>query len=329
MSSAPCRLGRHHQPPASRMSRWRTRAATSRRYSAVERTSSIGWSSPASVSAARSAVSGVGERPDRTAFGRGGTDRGGRHGPEREPDVRPRRGAAAVPPAEREHDLADRLRASRPDLAEAELPAGHQRDADAQQELVGCQRRPPVGGPERVRGDGPFPTCRADHERGVGGEQDRQRVPGGRGVDDVAAERPAVLDLGRADRRGRLDQPGEMLAADGRAADLRVGRQGTEADRVAIDGDAAQRVEPPQVDDALGRFAQLAGQRDHQVGAAGDRPGGAGGEDRVRVGEVARARDGRLDRHRRSAADAPAGHAGRDRDERGDDPEPHRQLLGR
>ena len=41
-----------HQPPASRMRRWRTRAATSRRYSAVERTSSIGWSSAASVSAA-------------------------------------------------------------------------------------------------------------------------------------------------------------------------------------------------------------------------------------------------------------------------------------
>lgn len=31
-----------YQPPASRMSRWSTRAATTRRYSAVERTSSIG-----------------------------------------------------------------------------------------------------------------------------------------------------------------------------------------------------------------------------------------------------------------------------------------------
>ena len=51
-----------HQPPASRMNRCRIRAATIRRYSAVERTSSIGESSPASVSAARSAVSGVGAR---------------------------------------------------------------------------------------------------------------------------------------------------------------------------------------------------------------------------------------------------------------------------
>ena len=58
-----------------------------------------------------------------------------------------------------------------------------------------------------------------------------------------------------------------------RAADLRVGRQRAEADRVAVDGDAAQLVEPPQVDDPVGRLAELAGERDHQVRAAGDRPG--------------------------------------------------------
>src|SRR5205814_10413207 len=56
-----------HQPPASRRRRWSTRAATVRRYSAVDRTSSIGESSPARASAARSTTSGVGREPSRTA----------------------------------------------------------------------------------------------------------------------------------------------------------------------------------------------------------------------------------------------------------------------
>ena len=211
---------------------------------------------------------------------------------------------AAVAPAERDDDLADRLGTPRPDLAEAQLATGQQRDPDAQQQFVGRQRRLPVGRPELGGRDRPLAADGAQHERRVGGEQDRQRVTGRRGVGDVAAERPAVLDLGRTDRRGRLDQHGEMLATERRAPDLRVGRQGAEADRVALDRDPAQLVEPPQVEDRVRRFTELTGQRDHQVGAAGDRPRRALGEDRVRLGQRARAGDGRFDRHRRSA---PAG----------------------
>ena len=68
--------------------------------------------------------------------------------------------------------------------------------------------------------------------------------------------------------------------------------------RVAVDGDPAQLVEAPQVEHPLGRLAELAGERDHQVRAAGDRPSRRVGEGRVRLGERARAHDRRLDRHR-------------------------------
>ena len=68
-----------HQPPASRMIRCSTRAATSRRYSAVERTSSIGASSPASARR-RSPPSRVSVAGRPWSFRRGGADRGGGHG---------------------------------------------------------------------------------------------------------------------------------------------------------------------------------------------------------------------------------------------------------
>src|SRR4051812_19377348 len=90
-----------------------------------------------------------------------------------------------------------------------------------------------------------------------------------------------------------------MLAAEGGPADVRVGRQRAEADRVTVERDAAQLVEPPQVEDPVRRLTELARQGDHQVRAAGDRSGRPGPvcEPRVRLGEVARRRDGRLDRH--------------------------------
>ncbi len=283
------------------MNRWRTRAATSRRYSAVERTSSIGASSAASTSAARSAVSGVGGRPSRaasvavarTASAPRSRARAGRRA------TAPRRRRPSVAPAERHHDLADRLGPSRSDLAEAELVAGGEPDPDAKQQLVGGERRLPVGSPELARRHDPFASDRAQHERRVRREQDRQGVAGRRGVHDVAADRPAVLDLCGADRRGRLDQHGEMLAAQRRSPDVRVGRQGAHHDLVALDGDAAQGVQAPQVDDPLRRLTELAGEVDHQVRAAGDRPCrrrlGHGG---VRLDQVVRARDRRLDGHR-------------------------------
>ena len=66
---------------------------------------------------------------------------------------------------------------------------------------------------------------------------------------------PAVLDLRRADRRGRLDQRGQVLAAERRAPDVGVGRQRAEDERADSSVDAAQLIEPPQVEDALRRLA--------------------------------------------------------------------------
>ena len=65
-----------------------------------------------------------------------------------------------------------------------------------------------------------------------------------------------------------------MLATDGRAPDVRVRGQGAEDDLVALETDPAQLVEPPQVDEPCRWLAELAGQGDHEVRAAGDRPGG-------------------------------------------------------
>ena len=96
-------------------------------------------------------------------------------------------------------------------------------------------------------------------------------------------------------------------------------------------GDPAQLVEPPQVEDRVRRLAELAGQGDHQVGAAGDRaaPGRPPGSAYASASD-ARAGDGRFDRHRRSAArrrmrDRPTSQ----QDQRRDDPEPDGELLRR
>ena len=113
---------------------------------------------------------------------------------------------AAVAPREGHHDLADRLGAARPDLPEPHLAAGRERDPDPQDELVRGEGRLPVARPEVAGRHRRARRGRAEDERRVHREQDRQRVAGRRGVGDVAAERPAVLDLGGADRRGRLDQ---------------------------------------------------------------------------------------------------------------------------
>ena len=66
-------------------------------------------------------------------------------------------------------------------------------------------------------------------------------------------------------------------------------------------GDAAELVEPPQVEQPARRLADLAGDPDHHVGAAGDRRelvvGRGAREQRVGVGERGGALDRRLDRH--------------------------------
>jgi hypothetical protein len=95
-----------------------------------------------------------------------------------------------------------------------------------------------------------------------------------------------------------------VLAADRRAPDLRVRRQRAELHRVAADRDPAQLPETPQVDDPLGRLAELARELDEEVGAPRNRSMGLGGEVLVGLAERARRDARRLDRHQ--AAPRPA-----------------------
>ena len=114
----------------------------------------------------------------------------------------------------------------------------------------------------------------------------------------VAAHRPA---------------PAACSRAAVRAADLRVRRQRADRQHAVADADAAQLVEPPEVEHALGRRADLAGDLDHQVRAAGDRPEGVRRRSSREASRRVRGERRRLDGHRRRS-DAPARPCGRDRD---------------
>ena len=259
-----------YQPPASRSSRCSTRAATTRRYSAVDRTSSIGWISAASVEAAWSAVSARGAAPSRTrsvSVARMGVAA-------TEPNAR--RTSRQTPPSGRQdrHTTTFEIAWARrvpTFLKRTWRPCGSGMRTRSD-ELVVAPRGLAIAGPEVVRGDCSFAGGAAEHDLRVGCQQHRQRVAGRGRVDDVAADRAAVLDLRRADRCRGLDQRRQMLLAQVGAPNVRVGGQRSEHQVAVVDGDAAQLVQPPQVEDALGWRSQLAGDLDHQVGAAGDRP---------------------------------------------------------
>ena len=281
------------RPPRG-SSRCRTRAATTRRYSAVERTSSIGCEL-----AGERLGGAVGDLGRRAAGPRGRPPSRGRGSASPPPTRAPRgrrarpRAAVAVPPGEGHDDLADRLGAARPDLAEADL-ASRRRAGSGSAGPARPGRAPSCDSAvQNVGGrDGPLAARRPSDDDRVRREQDRQRVAGRRGVGDVAAERAAVLDLGRADRRGRLDERRQVLAAERGAADLRVRRQRAEDERRrrrdAMPRSSSRR---HRSSTPVRRLAELAGERDHQVRAAGDRPGGRrlGEEPRRRLGEVGRA----------------------------------------
>ena len=102
--------------------------------------------------------------------------------------------------------------------------------------------------------------------------------------------------------RGRLDQGRQELPADGRATDRRVGRERPEDERVAIELDPAQLVEPPQVEQSLRPQAEAAGQLDEDVGAAGDRAVACLGQQGVSVSEAGRRDERRFDHRAASGA---------------------------
>ncbi len=269
-------------------------------------------------------------------LGRARPDRRRGHRAERQADVRPGSRGPAIAVAEGHDDLADRLGAPRADLAKARLPAGRQREPDPQQQLVGRQRRLPVGGPEGRRRDrlarrGPSRTpasrrapagpagCRRPARRsrrcrrscrGSGSGRRRSWRPPPPGPAGARGRAPSAgSPCTWSARRGRCASPSTAIPRSSsrcHRSSIRSGGSPSSPVRATI------RSVPP----AIGVIGAL-------------------GQQRVGVGQAGRADDGRLDRHagqrrpngpRRRARLRRRRLAGDQRDDRGQDAEADRQL---
>ena len=252
------RLVRAHQPPASRISRCRTRAATTRRYSAVERTSSIGMQLAGERLGGE--VGGLGRRRSALEDGLGRA----RHGSASPPRTRARAGptsqavaGAAVAPGEGHHDLADRLGASRPDLAEPDLSrpgAMGTRIRRISSSSARAVRR--YAGQKASAGTTRSPRALPSTNSASIASRTGSVSPAGEALAAFPPSVPRFWIWAAPIVAAACDQPGEMLAAHRRATDLGVGGQGAQDDGLAVERDAAQRVEPPQVDDPGRRLAR-------------------------------------------------------------------------
>ncbi len=157
-------------------------------------------------------------------------------------------------------------------------------DADADDQLVGGERRPAIGREEGGRRDGALAANPAHHDLGVERQEHGQAVARRRGGGEVAAEGAAVLDLGRSDLGGHLGEHRGVLRHEVIAAQLRVRGGGAKDERFVRHPDAAQLAEGPDVE-----VAALVGDPGHPldkgVGAAGDRPPAAVGKQGVGRGQ--------------------------------------------
>ena len=239
-------------------------AATCRRYSAVERRSSIG-----AISRCRIACASASDAPLPSACsvcdsrsGVGATLPIARRG-------RARARASSHTPATTTFAIACAARV--PTLRNHWRPrtAGISKAHD---QLVGPRDGLTVAGIERRHRHAPRAGRAPQHDDGVGGEQHRQRVAGRRRVRDVAADRAAILNLHAADlarRGGQHRQPARESARE--RDELGVGRRARRcAASVPRALDAAQRVELPQIEKAC-RAQRAEVERDIQVGAPGHR----------------------------------------------------------
>ena len=101
-------------------------------------------------------------------------------------------------------------------------------------------------------------------------EERWQRVAGGRGSPEVAADRAPVADLRRADGARGLGERGQLVR-ERRRHRLGVGQGGAEAEAAVLPRPTAQLLELGQVHER-GRPRLAEGQLDHHVGAAQDEP---------------------------------------------------------
>ena len=100
-------------------------------------------------------------------------------------------------------------------------------------------------------------------------QERRQRVAGRGSRAEVAAERAAVADLRRADGASRGRECGQRRG-DLAAAGLGVRERRSQHELVALVVPAAQLRHAPEVEQRIGPLA-LGVERDHEIGAAGDR----------------------------------------------------------
>ena len=104
-----------------------------------------------------------------------------------------------------------------------------------------------------------------DHGDGAGGDQRRHAVGRRRGVAQIAGQRGAALDLGRADQVERLDHAGPGRAQAGMLASTsRAGRGGADDEAAGFLADADDAGDALGIDDqfglgAAGRAAAPAG----------------------------------------------------------------------
>ena len=191
----------------------------------------------------------------------------------RRDEYRPRPGRAErraqlVARTHRERDDGDHHGVPRPDLHER-LRRTARPHPDGRDQLVRFERVPLHTGDELLERQRAHAADRRAFDLGSLDLQRRQRVTGGRGGREVAAEGAAVADLRRADRPRRLGQRGQQL---GELAGHRlgVGEPGAEAQRSVLARPASQLLDLVQVQQRL-RASPVEVQRDHDVRPALDR----------------------------------------------------------
>src|SRR5262249_7406037 len=148
------------------------------------------------------------------------------------------------------HDLGDRLRRARSDLAEP-LPPGDRRNLDRPEKLV---RPPDTLTVTRVEGSESNAALfgRAlKHETRLGHGEHRQSITGRRGIDHIASDRAAVLNLNAAALASRSGENRNSPANERRTNQVGIGRERADRENVPAHRYASQGIEIPEIQKAL------------------------------------------------------------------------------
>ncbi len=204
----------------------------------------------AALAAASRTPSSVAVSPGERLLDRGRPQRGVAH--VRQPD--PRLGDAATVDPDRRRHRHDRPLVLDPyELLVVGAPAGVLGDPDLGEDLVVADRGLEEVHEEVGRRDRARAAAAGDHELRAERQRRRPEVARGVGVGERASERAAVAHLLVGELGGGLgDQPG-VLAHQVAGPHVVVGRHRADHEGVAVVPDAAQAVDPAEVDHHLGR----------------------------------------------------------------------------